>query len=66
MFSQKKAFLIFQEMETSKKFFILEKKELLSIPGNGNPKKLFIFQEMELSISKLKRLLIFLEGISKA
>ena len=27
MFSQKKAFLIFQEMETSKKFFILEKKE---------------------------------------
>ena len=53
-------------METSKKFFILEKKELLSIPGNGNPKKLFIFQEMELSISKLKRLLIFLEGISKA
>ena len=53
-------------METSKKFFILEKKELLSIPGNGHPKKLFIFQEMELSISKLKRLLIFLEGISKA
>ena len=66
MFSQKKAFLIFQETETPKKFFILEKKELPSIPRNGNPKKLFIFQEMELSISKLKRLLIFQEGISKA
>ena len=38
IFPQKKAFLIFQETETQKK--------IPYISGNGNPKKLLIFQEV--------------------
>ena len=34
IFSQKKAFLIFQETETPKKFFIFQEKELSYISGN--------------------------------
>ena len=44
--SQKKAFLIFRERETSKKLFIFQETELTYIPGNGNPKKLLIFQKV--------------------
>ena len=65
MFSQKKAFLIFQETETPKKFFILEKKELPSIPRNGNPKKLFIFQEMDFLSPSLKDFLYFRKEFPK-
>ena len=46
LFSQKKAFLIFRETETTKKLFIFQETELSYISGNGNPKKLLIFQEV--------------------
>ena len=39
IFSQNKAFLIFQKIETSKKLFIFQETELSYIPGNRNPKK---------------------------
>ena len=35
IFSQKKAFLIFQETETPKKFLIFQETELSYISGNG-------------------------------
>ena len=46
LLSQKKAFLIFRETETTKKLFIFQETELSYISGNGNPKKLLIFQEV--------------------
>ena len=50
IFSQKKAFLLFQKMETLGKFLIFSKKKSCSyFPKNRNPKKLFIFQETKLS-----------------
>ena len=49
IFSQKKAFLIFRETETPKKFLIFQEMELSYISRSGNPKKFLIFQEMELS-----------------
>ena len=42
IFSQKKAFLVFWEMETPKKFVMFQEMELSYISGNGNPKKRFI------------------------
>ena len=39
IFSQKRAFLIFQETETPKKFFIFQETEPFYILGNGNTKK---------------------------
>ena len=52
VFSQKKAFL---ETETSKKFLIFREMELFYILGNGNPKKLPIFQEVTFWARKVKR-----------
>ena len=66
MFSQKKAFLIFQETKTPNKLFILQETELPYISGNGNPKKLVIFQKMKLSSNELIKLLIFQEVTFKA
>ena len=62
-FSQKKAFLIFEETETPKKFPIFQKTELSYISGNGNSKKLLIFQERTFRVKKsiLKKFLIFQE-----
>ena len=58
--SIKKAFLKFQETETTKKFFILEET------GNRNFKNLVIFLEITFRVQKikkptLKKLLIFQE-----
>ena len=44
---KKKGFLIFRKIETSKTLLIFQETELYYISGNGNPKKLFIFQETE-------------------
>ena len=41
-----KAFLIFWEMETPKKFVILQQTGLSYISGNENPKKRLIFQKV--------------------
>ena len=49
IFSQKKAFLIFQEMKTPKKFLIFsQKKAFLIFRETETPKKFLIFQETEL------------------
>ena len=55
IFSQKKAFLIFRETETPKKFFIFQETELAYISGNGNPKKLLIFQKVTFRARKIKK-----------
>ena len=55
IFSQKKAFLIFQEIKTPKKFFIFQETELSYILGNGNPKKLLIFQKVNFQTRKMKK-----------
>ena len=47
IFSQKKVVLPFQETETPKKFFAFQETELSYISGNGNPKKLLMFQETD-------------------
>ena len=44
IFSQKKAFLMFQERDTPKKFFLSKETEVSYISGKGNPKKLLILQ----------------------
>ena len=36
MFSQKKAFLVFRETETPKKFLVIQETELFYNSGNGN------------------------------
>ena len=63
IFSQKKAFLIFWETETSKKFLVSQETELSYILGKGNPKKLLLFQEVTFRARKKKptpkKLLIF-------
>ena len=46
IFSQKKDFLIFQEMETSKKSLIFQETELSYILGNRPPKKLLTYLEV--------------------
>ena len=61
MFSQKKGFPLFRETKTQKKFLTFQITEFSYISGNRNPKKLFIFQEMERSSRKRKKLLIFQE-----
>ena len=43
---KKKGFLIFRKIETSKTLLIFQETELYYISGNGNPKKLFIFEEV--------------------
>ena len=45
VFSQKKAFLIFWEMETPKKFLIFQEIELSYISGNRNPKNFLYFRK---------------------
>ena len=45
VFSQKKAFLIFWEMETPKKFLIFQETELSYISGNRNPKNFLYFRK---------------------
>ena len=45
IFSQKKAFLIFREMKTQKKKFIIQEMELSYISENGNPKKHLYFRK---------------------
>ena len=71
IFSQKGAFLIFKETETLKKLFAFQKCELSYILGNGNLKKILLFQEVTFQAQKmkknptLKKFLIFQEmGIS--
>ena len=68
-FSQEKAFLIFQETETPKrklflyfrkrkyrkKFLIVWEMELACISGNGNPKKLLVFQEVTSHAREMKK-----------
>ena len=49
-FSQKKAFLIFQEMELS------------YISGNGNPKNLLIFEEVTFLAWKMKKKRSYISG----
>ena len=65
IFSQKKDFLIFQEMKTPKRFFIFQEMKLSYISRNGNPKKPFIFQRMELPSQKLKKFVIFWQETPK-
>ena len=55
IFFQKKAFLIFREMETLKKFPIFLEVRLSYISGNGNPKKFLIFQEKIFRARKMKK-----------
>ena len=53
-FYQKKAFQLFREMETPKKYLRFKETELSYISGNGNPKKLLIFQEVIFRAPKVK------------
>ena len=55
IFSQKKAVLIFPETETLKIFLMFLETELSYISGNGNPKKLLIFQEVNFQARKNKK-----------
>ena len=57
IFSQKKDFLIFRETETPKKFLIFQERELSYISGNGNPKRLLIFEEVTFQARKMKKTL---------
>ena len=41
-------------MKTPKKCFMFQGTELSYISGNGNPKKLFIFQEVTFQAQKIK------------
>ena len=41
IFSQKKAFLLFQETETLKKSLMFQETKLSYISGNGKPKNLY-------------------------
>ena len=50
-----KKILIFRKTETPKKFFIFQETELSHISGNGNPKKLLIFQEVTFRARKVKK-----------
>ena len=43
---KKKGFLIFRKIEASKTLPTFQETELYFISGNGNPKKLFTFQEV--------------------
>ena len=65
IFSQKKDFLIFQETKTPKRFFRFQEMKLSYISRNGNPKKPFIFQRMELPSQKLKKFVIFWQETPK-
>ena len=55
IFSQKKTFLIFQKTESPKKFFYTPGTKLSYISGNGNTKKLLIFQKVTFRARKVKR-----------
>ena len=55
IFSQKGAFLIFKETETLKKLFAFQKCELSYILGNGNLKKLLLFQEVTFQARKMRK-----------
>ena len=46
-------------MKSLKKFLIFKEIELSYNSGNGNPKKLFIFQEVNLLAQKIKSFLYF-------
>ena len=65
IFSQKKAFPLFRETKSTKKFLIFQETELPYISGNRNSKKLLIFQEMKPCSRSPKKLLIFQERTSK-
>ena len=75
IFHQKKAFLIFREMETLKEFLMFQKMETLEniifkevtflTEKKPTLKKCLTFQEMELSSHKLKIFFIFWEGTCK-
>ena len=62
LFSQTKYFLIFREMESSKKTSYISGKNFPSWRNKKKPtlKKFLIFQEIELSSPKLEKLLYFL------
>ena len=53
--SQKKAFLIFRETKTPKKFLIFQETELFYISRNGNPKKILIFQKVTFRARKMEK-----------
>ena len=55
IFSQKKTFVIFRETETPKFFFTFQDAKLSYISGNGNTKKLLIFQEVTFRTRKIKK-----------
>ena len=55
IFSQKGVFLIFKETETLKKLFAFQKCELSYILGNGNLKKLLLFQEVTFQARKMRK-----------
>ena len=59
IFSQKKAFLMFRQTETPKKFIIFLETELSYISGNGNSKKILIALKIKKTI--LKKFPIFWE-----
>ena len=75
IFSQKKAFLIFWQTETTKKFLIFQEMELSYISGSNilcskNEKKptlkmFLIFRERERSSPTFKEFLIFLKVLSE-
>ena len=52
IFSQKKAFLMFRQTETPKKFIIFLETELSYISGNGNSKKILIALKIKKTILK--------------
>ena len=57
---KKKAFLMFWEMELSKKTSYISGKNFLSLQIKGPTlKKFLVFHEMEISSPKLKKLLYF-------
>ena len=52
----KEVFLMFRENKYHRKKFVLfQETELSYISGNGNPKKLLIFQEVTFQAQKIKR-----------
>ena len=55
IFSQKKAFLIFRETEKPTNFLMFQETESFHISGNGNPRKLLIFQEVTFQAQQIKK-----------
>ena len=55
VFSRKKAVIIFQETEVPNKFLTFKGTKPFYISGNGNPKKLLIFQEVTFRAQMMKK-----------